>query len=49
MLKLGIPNISSNIYCVNEIITHNVNGLLFDYKDYHNIILENKKNYKHIK
>ena len=34
MMKLGIPTISSNVYCVNEVITNNENGLLFEYTNY---------------
>lgn len=44
MMKIGIPTISSNICCVNEIITDNVNGLLFDYFNYFELLKNNKKN-----
>lgn len=42
MMKLGIPTISSNVYCINELITNNENGLLFEYKNYLNIFHDSK-------
>ena len=48
MMKLGIPTISSNICCINEIITNNENGLLFEYVDYMNLLIKNKKNSKNL-
>ena len=44
MMNIGIPTVSSNIYCVNEIITNDENGLLFDYVDYINLLIKNKSN-----
>ena len=46
MMKLGIPTISSNIPCVNEIITNGENGLLFDYHNYQPLLIKNKKDSK---
>ena len=44
MMKIGIPTISSNICCINEIISHDVNGLLFDYYNYFDLLSNNKNN-----
>ena len=48
MMKIGIPTISSNISCINEIITDNDNGMLFDYKNYKQLLIYNKSNSKNL-
>ena len=40
---IGVPTIASNIYGSREIIEHNHNGLLFNFKNYEKLIL--KKDY----
>lgn len=32
--KLGIPSIASNVHCIDDVVTNNYNGILFDYEGY---------------
>jgi glycosyltransferase involved in cell wall biosynthesis len=37
-MSLGVPTILSNIPCLNEIVKHKENGILFDYHKYNSLI-----------
>lgn len=37
-MALCIPTLSSNVYCVNEIIKNNYNGITFEYHNYQDIM-----------
>ena len=40
-MSMGIPCISSNVYCVNDVIINNYNGLMYEYENYEEIIKNN--------